>query len=1120
MATTLGKLILELGIDDSKIAGQLADAKKKALTSATSVEKDLKKLKIQDAISTSPEIDNSEFSPKLQKLEEDISKLSDRIESKLNSLDASNVNKQLHLVPSVDHTPLEELNAHLDKKLKHVLTLNQEFALNPLRVNVDSRDLDTLTSKLNNIGNRTEKIAVTTEGIDDLVPLSEEDINKKIRRELDDTGVPTVSSQATSQKLQNTSKVNDLESVMSDLIQQNESLALSNQNLALAMRGLDTSINANKEAVNDMPVKMSKIIHTSSKETLMDKITGFPARAFETVVFGAFEGTGAQLAYDFVKGAQRYVEGKTGVDAETVGYNFGRYGYNRTKGLAMVGAEMFGYRGGLKEVGDDIAYLGRKLDEFIDPRKLIAKMKGFEDLIVGALEDLYVYNDKEAAQERVSNFVKAPLSEVREAGMRAAGVGVRAIAQPFRIKKRVQLARSMELAKELSEMIEVPDIENIDEMKSIALVSGGLDFDPEASSSIFISNLLKQMFGDKTATIPMPNLFMNQRDTLSSIEDFFMNTLGMPEPNIPSRFLYQAGTAGYSPDALAMEATRLAYERKYPDKKFIFAGGSGGTMVAEEATAIAERGGAKNVKGVGFTLGMMGLTPTADPKNFQAYTGELDSIFMMMFGLKKARESLEREGIKPSQKKLELEVLARAEKELGSMLGSLYEPIKNLMGIDTTGFLAPTKNTNVYPGIGIGHNFAPFAADSRVQEDVRNFLGDYIDYPGDLVQDKGMRQSASFLVQRNEGDSAHFLKYNQLRRSFGMLSEGKDREKALEDYYSLPEGIRKAEEVSAKITTPENQQAVKEKLEGFAKARAYSFVTPDKTLRRSYGLGQITPDIEGFISGLKNLKMKGSITEDAEKLISDLDDFVDFMKSTNIGNLQEQMGLLFRSMQVYLGDEYAIKTTASGEQENLLTPERKLKTTESGIPEIILFLNEMKNTDFGGLSDEAQQFYSIIERFIGMFDEVGNFSSDNIYPVIDLLNELQGIQLDSDKAEIPKDKLAQLQDSIESFYGPIIDIPRESVALNPEALDRLSWERIARGESPVAKGTVKKRPSTTDIPALRQQNFEIEDLEYEPRIPTSNVRAPNFGEKHKEAVRKKLAEQNKNPHQIKEKERR
>jgi tape measure domain-containing protein len=115
MATTLGSLILELGLDDGKFQNQLKTAKADALKAGQGVERNLKGL---------------------------------------------DINEQLHLAPRVDHTELYELNAHLDKKLEHVLKLNQDFSFNPLRVRVDDRELNTLGDRIDTLGKQPQQLRV------------------------------------------------------------------------------------------------------------------------------------------------------------------------------------------------------------------------------------------------------------------------------------------------------------------------------------------------------------------------------------------------------------------------------------------------------------------------------------------------------------------------------------------------------------------------------------------------------------------------------------------------------------------------------------------------------------------------------------------------------------------------------------------------------------------------------------------------------------------------------------------------------------------------------------------------------------------------------------------------
>lgn len=1052
MATTLGKLILELGIDDSKIASQLRDAKANALKAASGVEKDIKKLKIQDAISTSPEIDNSEFSPKLQKLEEDISKISDRIEAKLNSLNVSNVNKQLHLVPSVDHEPLEELNAHLDRKLKHVLTLNQEFSLNPLKVHVDNRDLDNLSSKLDAIRNRSEKLEVVTEDIGDIdLSALERDLEQAVFKGIND-GVegyyrdpirPTAVKQ-----VEKAATTNDIESVMAHLAQQSEELALSNQNLALAMRGLDSSVQANSAAANDMPVKMSKIIHTSSKETLMDKIMGFPARAFETVVFGAFEGTGAQLAYDFVKGAQRYVEGKTGVDAETVGYNFGRYGYNRTKGLAMVGAEMFGYKGGLKEVGDDIAYLGRKLDEFIDPRKLVAKMKGFEDLLVGMLEDTEVYNDPKAAKQRFNDYIEPTWEGVREGGMRAAGVGLRAAATPFRIRKRVQLAQSMEIAKKYAEIINVPEIENPDDVQTIALTTGGVSLEEGAPNTYFANNLLKNVLGPGVATVPVPNVYSNNANELGGlfelrkqlVLDIVTNLQNNPEfakqfgldkegglsvedLNNPMQFdklLHIAIEAGYNPDAIAMEATRLAYEQKYPGKKYIFAGTSAGTVAAEEATAIAERGGAENVKGFGATLGLTGLTQTASNKNFRAFVGDLDPLFAAMFG-KEGFESLSQDQIKTLWEKMN-----EAE--------DLPFPSEIMRGMNEmlAGLLRSSKNTKVILGTGGGHNLATFLSEPKFQEALLNYLGDYIQGIPELAQgidrgDPAKTNPASPLANlysKLYGSKAGVLTgvggehFQDLQRTFAAL---KGDESALRQIES----------------------------------GKYSFFDPNTgTARQS---GDVQPDILYVPDEMEN-----GLTRQLKKIFKSLDNVPDFVKE-DIENFKKAFRLLaeavpesdkallkinkskgrelLRTIGAITGDPKALEEIESGEY-SFYNPQSGKASQGGDKPDILYAVDEVINSlnfDIESLDEQTIKDLEDYKAVLVSFSEALS-STETIDPerLKDIANSLKTFLTDdfvkSRSKGLDQEKIAEAEVAFRKAFGQSPDIP-DSVAMHPEQLE-------------------------------------------------------------------------------------
>jgi tape measure domain-containing protein len=103
MATTLGSLILELGLDDGKFKDQLRVAKQNALLAGKDIEGNLK------------------------------------------GINASKLN--LHLEPTVNDEALTALNKHLELKRKHFQSVQGYFRANPLTVKADSSDLDAATDK-------------------------------------------------------------------------------------------------------------------------------------------------------------------------------------------------------------------------------------------------------------------------------------------------------------------------------------------------------------------------------------------------------------------------------------------------------------------------------------------------------------------------------------------------------------------------------------------------------------------------------------------------------------------------------------------------------------------------------------------------------------------------------------------------------------------------------------------------------------------------------------------------------------------------------------------------------------------------------------------------------------
>jgi tape measure domain-containing protein len=641
MATTLGSLILELGIDDSKIAGQLAAAKTKALNAARGVETDLKNLKIRDAIATAPEIDNSEFTPKLQKLEDDIFKISDSIDKKLNSIDASNVNKQLHLVPTVDHAPLEELNAHLDRKLKHVLALNQEFALNPLRVNVDDRNLNNLNGKLDKIGDRSEKINITTSEIGDLDLSSLErdfetavtnGLNKGVEDYYRDPIKPTATKVFTQENTQ------DLSLVISELGEQISQLNTEIKHLSKKSQEIKT-IATPEEAKNlrrainqeaggriryDDRAGMYRWAEGGRKgqyvsNEVVQAITGVKISVdriaaqnrkspLDTIVDGLFAGVGESFGNIVGSELQRGLN-------DNLGVNFGNI---VGKGVDKASMPIRTYfldnedlKDGLKDIQDIIGKRLRAATYRVGDG-IVAGLEDSSGTIQGTLEAIINginFKDFDEGLKESITSIKEEFIDLRDImfsedvmknnPMARALDDVlyryRSAALEERALPKVQ-ERSKQILKENKQMNSATTLKP--ETEELFIVTGGYAKAKGLSGRSIVSGSkrdggfkgLQADMTDKQQIIWTKNTDTDIPKTNSSIEKLQALLISLGKPNI----------RGYSEDALEMASQALAAIELNPDITIKFLGESGGGFAAEEAFEIMTKLGAQqNVQYIG-----------------------------------------------------------------------------------------------------------------------------------------------------------------------------------------------------------------------------------------------------------------------------------------------------------------------------------------------------------------------------------------------------------------------------------------------------------------------------------------------------------------------------------------
>ncbi len=350
---------------------------------------------------------------------------------------------------------------------------------------------------------------------------------------------------------------------------------------------------------------------------------------------------------------------------------------------------------GLKK---DFRSLGKVIDSFLDPRKLSVKLKKSEDVLVKILEKKSTDNDVslEDFQKLFKELFVDP-NDIRELALRVAGTGLRTAAIPFRIRKRARLAESVDEAKAQSKGIEVPD--DIKKGQTISLVTGGINFEKGGLNTYFAENLMKRLTPG-AYSVPVTNPWSNDTETLGFLAGMAKKIQGDSyKPQPIDRLLQVAIEKGHNPDSIKMASHAMAYREKYPESPIMLSGTSGGTYVVEEAIAILEKAGLKNIKGLGIAAPLAGLTRTASRKNYQATVGEFDPLYAAMSGGKYLSEAG-----RASQ------VWAKTVEEL--------PPIPYLSGL-----IKPDKSNAVTSFSGTAHAVMLYMANANFQDSMTAHLG-------------------------------------------------------------------------------------------------------------------------------------------------------------------------------------------------------------------------------------------------------------------------------------------------------------------------------------------------------------------------------------------------------------
>ena len=495
---------------------------------------------------------------------------------------------------------------------------------------------------------------------------------------------------------------------------------------------------------SNQPAEIGRAVHDALKEEFSETRKsveksgrgGGIGRLVTAPLSGAFrgftEGIGINFASEFSKGILGNGLGKR---LQQLGDVAEGYVSERSQQVGEAVARSVGYYEGLQSVRRDLEAVGRAVDDFLDPAKFGEKIGNLEGRLVSFLDNAFVAKDSAAATQDLVDAI-APAQELsQQLAVRLSGATIRALAQPFRIRKKALLRRSGEIAEALSEQIEVPELQ--EGKKGVILATGGVPLEKEEAggrNTHLIQQSLRQTFPE-SQVVPVTNPWSSDPETIGQLYEMrnaainaVLNSGILSEAEVAKivasqddksrsifdplnveKMLQVALELGFNIDSIVLDAFRRAYESKYPELEgaITFFGNSFGSAIVEEATAIAEKAGA-DVKGIGLLFPQLDLTATASPENYKAIVGSLDHTAVQLFGANP--EVLRPDELTKRNRKL-------YERGLSSARKSAFNPES------FSGLLTPGPATEVFPNAGFAHSFSRALANPEINQSIQEFTG-------------------------------------------------------------------------------------------------------------------------------------------------------------------------------------------------------------------------------------------------------------------------------------------------------------------------------------------------------------------------------------------------------------
>lgn len=304
-----------------------------------------------------------------------------------------------------------------------------------------------------------------------------------------------------------------------------------------------------------------------------------------------------------------------------------------------------GYRS-TREFRRDVGKVGNFVDGFIDPKRVRAEGKRFEENLSKAA--VAFFSDRQSIRTVFQQFVKnsAPSGSgqgFQEAAFRVAGFGLRQAAPAIRINKDVQLANAAKQAAQMAEQMEISREmqREIEKANAVVFAIGGLhQAQGKGGAEILKPQLERIMPGAYVQGVS--NKYRDSTDAPAGIDRF----LGRFKPGLTTsellkrsglenripidylKFLDTAAFSGATPEVI-QAAAKIKALQKVTNKPVYGVGYSSGGADVADLVRLAEIMG-NPIQGVGLGSPVLGIANRRSP-NFTPVLGQNDHIYKALF---------------------------------------------------------------------------------------------------------------------------------------------------------------------------------------------------------------------------------------------------------------------------------------------------------------------------------------------------------------------------------------------------------------------------------------------------------------------------------------------------------